>query len=198
VSGESQCWDGVLNEYKEKCLEALDGVDWFSIAYIPRGENHKANMLTQQASGYDIKRGLFRSRKEPMICDALVVQGSSDAPANENGSGEEDWRHALTEYNRDPNCSRDCKTRQQTLKYILVDGVLHRRMVEGLLLKCFGKEEVKIAMGEVHEGLCGAHQSAHKMRWMLRRVGVYWLTILRDCFMNSKQILVSLRNDRGA
>jgi ribonuclease HI len=30
--GESQCWDGVLNEYKEKCLEGLEGVDWFSMS----------------------------------------------------------------------------------------------------------------------------------------------------------------------
>jgi hypothetical protein len=39
-----------------------------------------------------------------------------------------------------------------------------------------------VAMGEVHEGLCGAHQLAYKMRWTLRRVGVYWTTMLGDCF----------------
>jgi hypothetical protein len=36
-------------------------------------------------------------------------------------------------------------------------------------------------IGEVHEGLCGAHQSAIKMRWILRRAGLYWLTMLDDC-----------------
>jgi hypothetical protein len=45
----------------------------------------------------------------------------------------------------------------------MIDGVLHRRMVEGVLLRCLSKEEAYLAMGEVHEGLCGAHQSAHKM-----------------------------------
>jgi hypothetical protein len=29
-------------------------------------------------------------------------------------------------------------------------------------------------MGEVHEGICGNHQWAHKMYWFLRRVGFYW------------------------
>jgi transposase InsO family protein len=54
--------------------------------------------------------------------------------------------------------------------------------VEGLLLKCLGDEEAKVAMEEVHEGLCGTHQSAQKMRWTLRRVGVYWSSMLGDCF----------------
>jgi hypothetical protein len=66
------------------------------------------------------------------------------------------------------------------------------------MLKCLSDKEAKVAMGEVHEGLCGSHQSvamgevheglcgsqqsAHKMHWMLRRVGVYWPTMLVDCF----------------
>jgi hypothetical protein len=45
--------------------------------------------------------------------------------------------------------------------------------MDGLLLKCLGGEEVTIAMGEVHEGICGAHQAAHKMKWLLRQSGVY-------------------------
>jgi len=37
-------------------------------------------------------------------------------------------------------------------------------------------------MGEIHEGVCGAHQSAFKMKWMIRRNEYYWPTILEDCF----------------
>jgi hypothetical protein len=54
--------------------------------------------------------------------------------------------------------------------------------MEGLLLKCLSEEEANVAMGEVHEGMCGAHQSVHKMRWALRRVGVFWPAMLKDCF----------------
>lgn len=35
-------------------------------------------------------------------------------------------------------------------------------------------------MAEVHEGICGAHQSGKKMRWLIRRYGYYWSTILQD------------------
>ena len=37
-------------------------------------------------------------------------------------------------------------------------------------------------MGEVHEGICGTHQSAPKMKCLLRRAGFYWPTMMADCF----------------
>ena len=37
-------------------------------------------------------------------------------------------------------------------------------------------------MGEVHEGICGAHQSAYKMKWIIHRTGYFWPTILEDYF----------------
>ena len=43
-------------------------------------------------------------------------------------------------------------------------------------------------MGEIHEGVCGAHQSAFKMKWMIRRNGYYWATILEDCFKYFKGV----------
>jgi lysine/ornithine N-monooxygenase len=75
-----------------------------------------------------------------------------------------DWREVLIKYISDPNSSRDRKIRRQALKYKVIDGNLYRQIVDGLMLKCLGKEEAKIAMGEVHEGMCGSHQSANKMK----------------------------------
>jgi hypothetical protein len=64
----------------------------------------------------------------------------------------------------------------------MLDNILYRRTIDGLLLKYLGSDQSKIAMGEVHEGICGIHQSAHKMKWLLRRIRFYWPTILNDCF----------------
>jgi hypothetical protein len=64
----------------------------------------------------------------------------------------------------------------------MVGDELYRRSMDGLLLKCLGVDEAKVAMGEIHEGLCGTHQSAHKMRWMLKRAGFYWPCMIDDCF----------------
>jgi hypothetical protein len=48
------------------------------------------------------------------------------------------------------------------IKYTLVGDELYRRTVDGILLKCLDEEQARVAMGEVHEGLCGTHQSAQK------------------------------------
>jgi hypothetical protein len=55
----------------------------------------------------------------------------------------------------------------------MLDNTLYRRTIDSLLLKCLGSDQSKIAMGEVHEGTCGTHQSTHKMKWLLRFAGFY-------------------------
>jgi hypothetical protein len=86
---------------------------------------------------------------------------------------EGDWRKALIEYITNPSSNHDRKIKRQALKYSVIDGDLYRETVDGLMLKCSSEEEARIAMGEIHEGMCGSHQSAHKMRWMLRWARMY-------------------------
>jgi hypothetical protein len=69
---------------------------------------------------------------------------------------------------------------------VLPDGELHQHTLDGLLLKCLDEERARVAMGEVHEGLCGAHQSAFKMKWTLRRAGLYWPMVMEDCIQYRK------------
>jgi hypothetical protein len=94
----------------------------------------------------------------------------------------DDWRTPLVHYLENPGHIADRKVRHQALKYVMLDNTLYRQTIDGLLLKCLGSDQSKIAKGEVHEGICGTHQSAHRMKWLLRRVGFYWLTMINDCF----------------
>jgi hypothetical protein len=98
-----------------------------------------------------------------------------ESPIGHDGV-KEDWRRSIIEYLQNPSSGRDKKTRRKALKYVLVDGEL---------LKCLD-EGARMAMGEVHEGLCGAHQSAFKMKWTIRRVGLYWPTLMEDCIRYKK------------
>lgn len=66
-------------------------------------------------------------------------------------------------------------------KFALLEYDLYYRTVDGVLLKCIGTEEATVLMREIHEGVCRAHQSAFKMKWMIRRYGYLWSTILEDC-----------------
>jgi hypothetical protein len=78
--------------------------------------------------------------------------------------------------------SVDRKVRLWALKFVLDDGELYRRPADDFLFKCLGLDQVRLAMAEVHEGICGTHQSAPKMKWLLRRACFYWPAMIADCF----------------
>jgi hypothetical protein len=59
---------------------------------------------------------------------------------------------------------------------------LYRRTVNDVLLKCMGLDDAILAMSKVHEGICGTHQLAPKMKWLLHRSGFYWPNMIVDCF----------------
>jgi ribonuclease HI len=59
IRGDSQCLDGVLHSYRDKCLDIIKLFDTFSIKHIPREENSQANWLAQQASGDVVSQGVF-------------------------------------------------------------------------------------------------------------------------------------------
>jgi hypothetical protein len=65
---------------------------------------------------------------------------------------------------------------------VLIADELYFRSVDGVLARCLGPTEALQVMHKIHEGVCGAHQSGHKMRWLVRRAGYYWPTMLEDCF----------------
>jgi ribonuclease HI len=94
----------------------------------------------------------------------------------------EDWRKPLVDYLHNPSSSVDRKVRRWALKFVLDDVELYRRTTDDLLLKCLAPDQARLAMAEVHEGICGTHQSAPKMKWLLRRACFYWPTMIADCF----------------
>jgi ribonuclease HI len=47
IMGVSQCLDGVLNSYRDKCLDIIKLFDTFSIKHIPQEENSRTNRLAQ-------------------------------------------------------------------------------------------------------------------------------------------------------
>jgi hypothetical protein len=94
----------------------------------------------------------------------------------------EDWRKEIIDYLKNPSKKVDKQLRYRAIKYVLLEDELYYRTIDGVLLKCLGEEEAKILMGEIPEGIYGAHQSAFKMKWMIRNNSYYWLMLLEDCF----------------
>jgi hypothetical protein len=122
-----------------------------------------------------------------------VPSGRSDSPSGGNPTSAVvsskivedevgDWRTPLVKYLQDPKSVSDRKVRQWALKFTPDGNELYRRTADHLLLKCLGPDQARLAMSEVQEGICGTHQSALKMKWLLRRACFYWPTRIVDCF----------------
>nr|ABA97752.2 retrotransposon protein, putative, unclassified [Oryza sativa Japonica Group] len=85
VAGFYKCLDGSLNRYLDSCLDIIANFDNFTIRHIARHDNSRANDLAQQASGYNVKKGLFLVLEEPVLdfkslCEIGEIgdQGRSD------------------------------------------------------------------------------------------------------------------------
>jgi hypothetical protein len=89
----------------------------------------------------------------------------------------EDWRKEIIDYLKNPSKKVDKQLRYKVIKYVLLEDELYYRTIDGVLLKYLGEEEANVLMGEIHEGVCGAHQSAFKMKWMIRNNSYYWPTM---------------------
>jgi hypothetical protein len=100
----------------------------------------------------------------------------------DNEADASDWRTPIINYLRDPSVRTDRNVRRTTFKYVLMSDKLYRRTVSDVLLKCLGPCNAISATVEVHEGICGTHQSTTKMKWLLRRSGVYCPNMISDCF----------------
>jgi hypothetical protein len=136
------------------------------LQHIPRENNGEANRLAQSASDY-------RENQEVFAND--VYSFGSDL-------AEDDWRKEIADYLENPSRKGFRKLRYKAIKFVVLYGRLYYKSLYGVLLQCLVQEEAKRMMSEVHDGLCGAHQSAYRMKWVIRQTGCYWPTMLEDCF----------------
>ena len=75
-----------------------------------------------------------------------------------------------------------------TLKYVLVDNKLYHGTTEDLFLKCLSSDQARIAISKVHEYICGTHQLAPEIKWLFKRAGLCWFTMMFDYFKQYKGV----------
>ena len=144
---------------------------------------------------------LFRSERKAESSNSGnggKAELSNSVPEEHGEIRSADWRTPIIDYLKNPSQKTERVIRRLAFKYALMDDELYRRTADGLFLKCLDEDQSRIAMGELHDGLCGTHQSAHKMKWMLRRAGFYWPTMINDCFRYYKGCEACQANIRRA
>ena len=148
--GLYECKEDTLKGYYDECQKLLKEFLHVSFQHIPRAQNQEANRLAQSALGYRVFR------------EVLSSETSND-----------DWRVEIADYLRNPSQRVTRKLRYKSAQYVLLDDQLYYKIIDGVLLKCLNQEDARVLMGEVHEGVCGACQSAYKMKWIIRRSGYF-------------------------
>ncbi|KAK9705261.1 hypothetical protein RND81_07G043600 [Saponaria officinalis] len=142
-------------------MKAFRGV---RITHIPREENVMANRLAQRASGYDLMFGhdlqgvritqrQIRMKNEVVqVCGINILESESD------------WRTEIIKFLKDPSMKViNPMLKKQSYRSFLIEDELYKKDSRGILLKCLNSDDALLAMTEIHEGVCGAHQSGVKM-----------------------------------
>ncbi|EOY32243.1 RNA-directed DNA polymerase (Reverse transcriptase), Ribonuclease H [Theobroma cacao] len=97
------------------------------------------------------------------------------------------WYHDIVHYLKfqqylDQSLENDKKTiRRLAMNFFLDGNILYKRSRDQTFLRCVDSTEARRIVEEVHEGVCGAHASGHKLARQAMRAGYYWLTLEKDC-----------------
>jgi ribonuclease HI len=162
LTEEYRCESELLFPLWVQCQELMAQFRYINFYWISRSQNSEANDLAQMALGY--KAVVDRTDLQVHLLD------------------QRDWRADIFNYLKDSARGAPKRIRYKAMRYVLIGDDIFYMTLEGLLLKCLGPVESNWLLHEVHEGTCGTHQSAHKMKWLIRRSGYYWSTMLEDCF----------------
>jgi hypothetical protein len=165
IKGQYKCVSVLLAPYLVFVQQLLQEFQECALHHIPREENYEANRMAQVASRY---RPIV---DEKVKIEALKVRTLPSIFTRQLGTeiftlevGKEDWRSPIISYLRSPSGCTNNALKLKARRYVLIeeDECLFKCRANGILLKCISIEEAIQVMVEVHEGICGAHQSRIK------------------------------------
>ena len=203
LAGLYKCYSEDLAPYYMAAMQLMDDFDDVILLHVPRRMNEQADSLAQASTGLKLPPGvmskvitvtkrLLPSVKRRALGLNICAADPTDLVVDPSLPDEEDveppdWRVPIIQFLLDPEMDVSRKVKRRAVNYILIGDDLYKKSLQDdLLLRCIDGIEVLRVMAEVHEGICGAHQSGLKMRWLIRRYGYYWPSILEDCIKFSR------------
>ncbi|XP_050215501.2 uncharacterized protein LOC126666698 [Mercurialis annua] len=188
VSGEYKCMSYSLTSYYAIAIQLIESFEEVELVHVPREENWEADELSQLASGLRLSEELTHRlvMVQRKTHPSIFKRGVQLDIFNIDDNLVQDWRRDIKKYLENPSKKMMYKVRVRAVNYVLIEDVLYRRGFDNLLLRCLGTTEALEVMKQTHEGVCGAHQSGVKMRWLIRRHGYFWPSILKDCMTFAK------------
>ena len=175
LTGEYKCNSLLLTPYFSIAIQLLDSFNNVEFEHVPRESNWEADELAQIAFG--VKMGeelthkliMIKKKNHPSIFERGINLDIFNNDMNIVG----DWRIEFREYLENPNKRVPYRVKTQAQSFLLLEGKLYIKGLYGLLLKCLSFPNSMEFMKQVHEGVCGAHQSGVKIQWLIRRHGYF-------------------------
>lgn len=100
---------------------------------------------------------------------------------------EKPWFHDLQQYLETGQFPDDTKRKERislrmlSHQFISYNGMLYKRALTGVHLRCVDKDEAQELMEVVYEGVCGPHMNGTVLAKKIVHQGYFWLTKETDC-----------------
>jgi hypothetical protein len=109
--------------------------------------------------------------------DLMIIDGAEQ-------QSEIDWMSPIKAYLDNQLISDDNaeveRIARKSRMYHLIDGVLYRHGVNGMMMKCISKDEGSQLLQDIHSGVYGPHSSWRSIVGKAFRHGFYWPTAKDD------------------
>ncbi|XP_020598499.1 uncharacterized protein LOC110038079 [Phalaenopsis equestris] len=186
-----------LLAYHEKAMTMLKLIPEVTLIRIPRSLTDALAKLVKELSSPDGNPVTVVIR-ERRILSPTISSPSGDVPSDRGGvvlatsaGVSDDWRQDIIAYLTrgilPDDRSLASQIQKRALSFTIINDTLYRRSFEQMWLRCVGDDEAQKLMAEVHEGVCGSHQSGPKMKIKIKRLGYYWPMMTLDCIEHAKR-----------
>ncbi|GJT75061.1 reverse transcriptase domain-containing protein [Tanacetum coccineum] len=179
VKGSYMAKEPSMIKYLEKVRTLASTFKEFSIKQVPRGENKKADALSNIAStsfAHLSKQVLVEELKEKSIDEKEVL-----AVLEEEGRT---WMTPIHEYLVEEILPEEKKkawvVRCKAKRYAVTNEVLYKKSFLRPWLRCVGPLQANYVLREIHEGSCSMHAGPRSVVAKALRSGYYWPTMHAD------------------
>jgi len=172
VKGEYEVRHDDLIPYYHAVIEVANLFDGFYIGHVSRSQNTRADALaalvTTLALPVDTKYHLTVATRH-LVCSKHMLR-TKEVYNISTDLEPRDWRFPLIDYALhgllldDPKEAASIRRRSLRFYYDPTLKTLYRRPYDDILLRCLSNLEAHEVLKEAHDGICGAHQPAPKLK----------------------------------
>ncbi|XP_074355887.1 uncharacterized protein LOC141695549 [Apium graveolens] len=158
--------------YADIAKGLLESIPFWTLNYIDRSINHWADALSK------LTASCANKPTTPFyIMDLAASSITETSPLVNHISQIQGWRTPLIQFIQgtlpDTNETGRRKIAFKARNCCMENGQLYRRSLTEPLLKCVGKDEVELAIIEIHTGICGEHLAGKKLALQIIRYGFF-------------------------